>query len=57
MVVILIIVFGILGFFVGKLVYDKMRKKRINEIDDNYDYNTQQNFNDEDKKNGLIVND
>jgi len=56
-VVILIIVFGILGFFVGKLVYDKMRKKRINEIDDNYDYNTQQNFNDEDKKNGLIVND
>ena len=53
---ILIIIFGILGFFVGKFVYDSIRKKRINEIDDNYDYNPQQNNNDEDKKNGLIIN-
>ena len=53
---ILIIIFGILGFFVGKFVYDTIRKKRINEIDDNYDYNPQQDNNDEDKKNGLILN-
>ena len=53
-VVILIIIFGILGFFVGKFVYDKIRKKRVNEIDDNFDYNPQQNNNDEDKNNGLL---
>jgi hypothetical protein len=53
-VVILIIIFGILGFFVGKFVYDNIRKKRVNEIDDNFDYNPQQNKNDEDKNNGLL---
>ena len=57
-VIILIIIFGLLGFFVGKLVYDKIRKKRINEIDDdNYDYNPQQDNNEEDKKKGIIIND
>ena len=43
LVVFLVIIFGILGFFLGKLVYDKVRKKRINEVDDNYDYNPQEN--------------
>ena len=34
----LVIVFGVIGFFVGKLVYDKIRKKRMNELDDLYEY-------------------
>ena len=33
-----IIVFSIIGFFVGKYIYDKMRKKRMNELDDMYEY-------------------
>ena len=57
LVIVLIIVFGVLGFFLGKLVYDKVRKKRINEVDDNYDYNPQENDNDNnDKNNNLIIN-
>ena len=57
-VVVLVIAFGILGFFLGKLVYDKVRKKRINEVDDNYDYNPQENINDNDNENNnnLILN-
>ena len=39
-----VVVFAILGFFIGKFVYDKVRKKRINEVDDdNYEYASQQN--------------
>ena len=48
-----LIVFGILGFFIGKFFYDRARKKRMNEVvDDNYDYNPQQNID----KNQLIIN-
>jgi uncharacterized membrane protein YqiK len=61
-IIVLVIVFGVLGFFFGKLVYDKVRKKRINEVDDNYDYNPQENINenindnDNEKNNNLIIN-
>ena len=41
---IVVFIFGILGFFFGKMVYYKVRKKRVNEVeDDNYDYNPQKN--------------
>ena len=53
---ILMIIFGFLGFFLGKLVYDKVRKKRINEVDESYDYNPQEN-DETDKENNLIIND
>ena len=36
---IIICVFGFVGFHYGKKAYDKVRKKRIYEIDDNYEYN------------------
>ena len=36
--VIIIIGFGYIGFYYGKKVYDKARKKRINEIEDGYSY-------------------
>ena len=42
-IAILVIIFGIVGFLFGKMVYDKVRKKRINEVDDNYDYFPEQN--------------
>ena len=42
-VVILFIIFGVVGFFFGKAVYDTVRKKRVNELDDNYDYVSQDN--------------
>jgi hypothetical protein len=51
----LVIIFGFLGFFLGKLVYDKVRKKRINEVDDIYDYNPQEN-NEINQGNNLIMN-
>ena len=31
-----------LVFFYGKKVYDKVRKRRIYEIDDNYKYNAKE---------------
>ena len=34
----LLILTGVGCFFLGKLVYDKTRKKRANELDDDYDY-------------------
>ena len=37
-VVCAIIAFGVIGFFVGKYFYDKMRKRRMNELDDIYEY-------------------
>ena len=43
-IAILVIIFGILGFLLGKMVYDKVRKKRINEVDDTYDYFPEQNI-------------
>ena len=43
-IVVVIIIFGIFGFYFGKIVYDKVRKKRINEVDDdNYDYLPEKN--------------
>ena len=41
--VIIIIVFGYLGFYYGKKVYDKVRKKKIYEVDDDYDYRCKTN--------------
>jgi hypothetical protein len=35
---IVICFFGYIGFFYGKKAYDKVRKKRIYEIEDNYEY-------------------
>ena len=35
---IIIVIFGYIGFFYGKKVYDKVRKKKIYEIDDEYEY-------------------
>ena len=39
---IIIIVFGYIGFFYGKKVYDKVRKRKIYEIDDGYKYNAKE---------------
>ena len=45
---IIIIAFGFLGFYYGKKIYHKIRKKRVNEIEDGYEYkfknNEQTNF-------------
>jgi hypothetical protein len=40
--VIIIFIFGYVGFFYGKKAYDKVRKKRIYEIEDNYVYQNQE---------------
>ena len=37
LIVVLVSVVGVLGFFLGKYL-NKMRKKRANELDDDYDY-------------------
>ena len=37
-----VVVFGIGGFVIGKIVYDKMRKRRKNELDDLYEYKPQE---------------
>ena len=47
-----IIVFSIIGFFVGKYIYDKMRKKRMNELDDMYEYKPEKD-NSEDNSNSI----
>ena len=48
--IIIVIIFGIFGFFFGKIIYDKVRKKRMNEVDDdNYDYFSQKNNNENNK--------
>ena len=47
-----IIAFSILGFFVGKSVYDKIRKRRRNELDDLYEYKSEE----EEKKDSIINN-
>ena len=45
---VLFVIFAFLGFFIGKKVRDSVRKKRLNEVDDdNYDYVQPEN---EDKK-------
>ena len=52
-IIILVIIFGIVGFFLGKIVYDKVRKPRLNEVDDNYDYYPQENDKNKDDKFGI----
>ena len=52
-IIILVIIFGIVGFFLGKMVYDKVRKRRMNEVDDNYDYYPQENEKKEKDKFGI----
>ena len=47
---IIICTFGFLGFYFGKKAYDKVRKRRIYEIDDNYEYK-----NDEKKNSNTIL--
>ena len=42
-IVIVVAFFGISGFFIGKYFYDKARRKRMNEVDDNYDYYPEKN--------------
>jgi len=44
---------GIIGFFMGKLLYKKIRKKKAYELDDNYDYaiNGENNILDNEKGN------
>ena len=42
---IVICVFGYVGFFYGKKAYDKVRKRRIYEIDDNYEYKKDESTN------------
>ena len=60
-IILLIIIFGILGFYLGKIVYNKVRKKRINEVEDNYDYNPQENLDsnnhDNNNSNNVGIND
>ena len=43
--VIIICVFGYVGFFYGKKAYDRVRKKRIYEVEDNYEYKNEENAN------------
>ena len=52
-VISLIIVFSGVGFFVGKIAYNKIRKKRKNELDDLFEYNPQDEINEkENESNG-----
>ena len=39
--VVCLVVFIALGFLLGKLIYDKTRKKKANELMDDYDYTPQ----------------
>ena len=34
----IVLIIGIVAFFIGKYLCTKIRKKRVNELDDNYDY-------------------
>ena len=43
--VIIICIFGYVGFFYGKKAYDRVRKKRIYEVEDNYEYKNEENAN------------
>ena len=56
-VVFVLIVFSVFGFFVGKNFYDKMRKRRMNELDDIYDYKPQENDSIDDKNTSNNSND
>ena len=54
-IIVLLIAFGLSGFFLGKKIYDN-RKKRANELDEEYEYKTQKEEDNEDKANWPILN-
>ena len=41
LIIIGFIIFFIAGFFVGKKIYEKTRRKKANELEDEYDYESQ----------------
>ena len=51
--VILVSITGVLGFFFGKYL-NKIRKKRANELDDDYDYKQDNSIEPESEKNNII---
>ena len=53
----LIIVFSSVGYFVGKIAFNKMRRKRRNELDDLFEYSPQEEINENEKNesNGLGI--
>jgi hypothetical protein len=46
-----ILVVGIIGFVIGKVVYDKIRKRRRNELEDLYEYQPQDDNNNNNENN------
>ena len=56
-VVCVLIAFSVIGFFVGKYFYDKMRKRRMNELDDIYEYKPEENDSIVDKNTSTNSND
>ena len=57
--VLLLIIIGFGCFFLGKFVYDKNRKKRANELDDEYEYkqkNNEEYLTNNSNKNNLGIN-
>ena len=52
----ILIIVSIIGFFVGKLMHEKTKKKRIYEIEDNYEYISENKENKEynDRENKII---
>ena len=46
-----ILVVGIIGFVIGKVVYDKIRKRRRNELEDLYEYQPQDDNNNNNNEN------
>ena len=57
--VVLLIITGVACFLLGRIIYNKNRKKRTNELEDDYDYkekNNDENFiNDSNGNNKLGV--
>ena len=54
MIIIFLIIGFILGLFFGKKLWDKNRKKRANELDDDYDYVDQNKEQKDTKEKGLF---
>ena len=56
---VLLLITGIGCFFLGKILYDKNRKKRANELDDDYEYkqnNNEESLTNNSKNNKLGIN-
>ena len=55
--IILIIICSIIGFHLAKKIYEHTRKKRINEINEQYEYNSYEskNINQENDKNKILL--